>query len=159
MLNNLVPTIKFTVEKERNCNLNFLDVIVHRHNRNFTFSVFRKSTNIASFVHYYSNHHQNVKFSVFSGMFLRALRVCSLQLTDAEIKTIYDFALKLKYPRTFVYLAWKRARKTFYLTNNKLEFNKHNILKLPYDERFLQIPGILKLFNINVVFSNFNVKV
>ena len=157
-LNNLVPSIKFTVEEERNCNLNFLDVTVLRNDRNFTFSVFRKSTNIASFVHYYSNHHQNVKFSVFSGMFLRALRVCSPQFIDAEIKTIYDIALKLKYPRTFIDVAWKRARKTFYSTNDKLEFSKHNILKLPYDERFLDIPRILKLFNINVVFSNINVK-
>ena len=157
-LNNLVPSIKFTIEEERNCKLNFLDVTVHRHDRNFTFSVFRKSTNISSFVHYYSNHHQNVKFSVFSGMFLRALRICSPQFIDDEIKNIYDIAFKLKYPRKFIDVAWKRAKKTFYLTNNKIEFNNHNILKLPYDVRFLEIPRMLKLFNINVVFSNFNVK-
>ena len=75
-----------------------------------------------------------------------------------EIETIYEIALRLKYPRNFIDNAWKRAKKTFYSQEERTEFRMNNILKLPYDERFLQVPKILKLFNIEVVFSNSSVK-
>ena len=72
-LNNLVPSIKFSVEQQ-NC-LPFLDVLIIRKEDDFLFNVYRKPTNICSYIHFYSNHSINVKIATFSGMFLRALRV------------------------------------------------------------------------------------
>ena len=157
-LNNLVPSIKFTLEKETNCTLSFLDVVVHREDRRFCYSIHRKPTSICSYIHFYSNHHHNVKLSVFSGMFLRALRICSPQFLDGEVEKIYDIALKLKYPSIFIDKAWQKARKTFYSQDERPVHSMINILKLPYDERLLEVPKILKLFNITAVFSNWNVK-
>ena len=74
------------------------------------------------------------------------------------MEKIYQISSKLKYPRYFIDIAFNRAKKTFYSPNQRTEFNLTNILKLPYDEKFLEIPKILKLFNITVVFSNSNVK-
>ena len=72
-LNNLVPSINFTIGKanEKQC-LPFFDVLVHQEGKEFSFSIYREPTNILSYIHYYSEHPENVKVSVFSSMFLRA---------------------------------------------------------------------------------------
>lgn len=113
LLNNLVPSIKFTIEIEQNFSLPFLDVIVHRQSNNFKFSIYRKPTNVCSYVHYYSAHHDKVKRSVFSSMFLRALRICSPEFMDDEINKIYEISVKLKYPKSFVDSSLRKAKKTF----------------------------------------------
>ena len=86
-LNSLVPSIKFTVEVENEGILPFLDVLIHRDDRNLRFSIYRKPTNISSYVHYYSAHTRKVKISVFSSMFLRCLHICSPEFI---FNTIYD---------------------------------------------------------------------
>ena len=68
MLNNLVPSIKFTVEVEEDGKLPFLDCMIHRTDRSFKFSIYRKPTNVCSYIHFYSAHHENVKLSVFTSM-------------------------------------------------------------------------------------------
>ena len=61
VINNLVPSVTFTFERENNeqC-LPFLDVLVHRLERNFLFSIYRKPTKISSYIHNYSEHPENV---------------------------------------------------------------------------------------------------
>ena len=89
-LNNLAPSIKFTVEVEHDGTIPFLDCVIHRHDNGFKYSIYRKPTNVTSYVHYYSSHPDQVKRSVFSSMFLRAFRICSPEFFDDEIKLIYD---------------------------------------------------------------------
>lgn len=153
-LNSLVPSIEFTVEIEENCTLAFLDVLIHRQDKKFKFSIYRKPTNLNAYIHYYSSHSDKVKKSVFSSMFLRALRICSPEFLDDEINNIYDISSSLKYPKIFIDKALTAARKTFYNHNDRMPFSKKNVLVLPYDERFIGLPDILKLMNVNVVFNN-----
>lgn len=129
--------------------------MVHRSGYSFKFSIFRKPTNVSSYIHYYSNHSDNVKHSVFSSMFLRALRICSPEFIDAEFKKVYDIAFSLKYPKYFIDIALRRARKTFYSDDKKI-FDCKNILALPFQKDFINIPKLLKNFNVNVVFKNPN---
>ena len=154
-LNDLVPSIKFTLEKENNFSLPFLDVRVHRQGNRFKFSVYRKPTNISSYIHYYSNHHVKVKQSVFSSMFLRALRICTPEFLDDEFKKIYEIAFNLKYPKFLIDIALKKARKTFYSVEDRI-FDLKNILTLPFNISFMNIPKLLKDFNVNVIFKNQN---
>ena len=60
-LNQLVPSIKFITEVEHNNSLVFLDVLIHREDGNFKFDVYRKPTNVLSYVHFYSSHPQKKK--------------------------------------------------------------------------------------------------
>ncbi len=98
-LNNLVPSIKFIYETEENMSLPFLDVLIYRCEITFQFDVYEKTTNILSYVHFYSSHHMKTKRVVLSSVFLRALRICCPEYINCEIEEIYDIATYLKYPR------------------------------------------------------------
>lgn len=154
LLNNLVPTINFTVELENDCSLPFLDCRIHRIDKKFKFSIFRKPTNICSYVHYYSAHHSTIKQSVFSSMFLRALRICDPEFFDEEIDKIYDIGANLRYPKYFIDKSFQIAKKAFYRVQPNIQNSMKNSLILPYDERFSNISSLLKKFQINVVFKN-----
>ena len=54
-VNNIIPSIKFTVEYESNNSLPFLDVIVYHDSmtHNFSFSVYRKPTNSEMYIHFF----------------------------------------------------------------------------------------------------------
>ena len=153
-LNNLVPSIKFTREIENNNCLAFLDVMIHRNGRSFKFDVYRKPTNVLSYVHFYSAHHLKTKLSVFSSMFLRALRVCDPEFLDREFCRIFDIADNLKYPKHLVDKSLSIAKKSFYGLGRKEIFNPKNLLVLPFNESFVSLPKILKIFNVHVVFRN-----
>ena len=155
-LNNLVPSIKFTTEVEQNNMLPFLDVTIHRCGRYFKFDVFRKPTNVLSYIHFYSYHHQKTKLSVFSSMFLRSFRVCSPEFLDNELIRIYEIANNLKYPRHLIDMAHKMARKSYYNNTMEKQFSKKNILAIPFHEKLVRLPRILSLFNIQIVFKNNN---
>ena len=155
-LNNQVTSIKFTMEMENESSLPFLDCLIHRNNRDFKYSIYRKTTNVASYVHYYSSHNDRVKQSVFSSMFLRAYRICSPEYIDEEIDKIYDISTNLKYPKAFTDKCLRAARKTFYSPIEKQPYNNKNMLVLPYHENFKHLPHILKPLDVNVAFRNKN---
>ena len=90
-LNKLVPSIQFTVEREHDFSLPFLDVRIFRNNRDLKYAVYRKPTNICSYVHYYSSHTKETKLAVFSSMFLRCLRICSNEFVK-ENENIFNIA-------------------------------------------------------------------
>ena len=84
-LNQLVPSIKFTMEIENNSCLPFLDVMVHRCDRKFKFSVYRKPTNISAYVHYYSAHSNKTKKKI-------------PEYLDEETLNITISGITMKYP-------------------------------------------------------------
>ena len=157
-LNGLVPSIKFTKELEQDGRLPFLDVVIHRVDRYFKFDVFRKPTNVLSYVHFYSAHNLKTKLSVFSSMFLRAFRICSPEFLDEEFNRIYDISSKLKYPNHLIENALRLARKSFYKESQGTQFCKKNLLVLPFHLNLTRLPHLLSSFNINVVFKNSNIK-
>ena len=44
LFNNAMPTMMFSIEKESNNSINFLDITIHRNTENFSFSIYRKPT-------------------------------------------------------------------------------------------------------------------
>ena len=152
-LNSFVPSIKFTLEVEENGQLPFLDVMVHRTDRSFKFAVYRKPTNICSYIHFYSNHSDKTKVAVFSSMFLRALRVSCPEFLDQELDKIREIARNLKYPAVFIENAFNKARKSFYGLTRSLEFDNSNLLVLPFYPSFNKLPRLVKPLGINVVFK------
>ena len=131
-----------------------MDVLIHiTNNGNFHYSIFRKPTSNNSYIHYFSGHNDSIKRSVFTSMFLRALRIVSPPYFDAEIQYIYEIGHNLKYPNYFIKDCFERSRKTFYRTNDPPPVNISNLLVLPFNNNFFEIRNLLKLLNINVVFS------
>ena len=97
-LNLIYNSIKFTVEEESEQKLPFLDILVHRTESNFQYSVYRKPTNKNALLHYFSFHDIKIKKSVLSGSCLRAFRVCSPVHLNAEIQFLHTIFHNLGYP-------------------------------------------------------------
>ena len=122
-LNNLVPSIKFKLELEVNGQLPFLDTLVMKSSTGFKFKIYRKPTHVDAYIHYFSNHHESIKKSVFSGMFLRALRICDPEYLNDEIHHINLIAERLCYPEEFINKSWMKARQTYYQVREQQPFN------------------------------------
>ena len=155
-LNSLVPSINFTLEEELDSSLPFLDVKVIRTQNGFNFSVFRKETNVCSYVHFYSNHPLKTKLSVFSSMFLRAFRVCSPEYVEEEFLRIREIGHDLKYPDFIIDTALKKARKTFFGSAGRTTFSLNNIIVLPFYKNFIPLFDFFKCFGITLVFGSGN---
>ena len=153
-LNGLVPSISFKLEKEVNGCLPFLDTLIIRSDNGFKFKVYKKPTHVDSYIHFTSNHHRSVKRAIFSGMFLRALRICSPEYLDEEFNNIKEVAKKLCYPEPFIDYCLEKAKRRYYNSNNNdKQFCTKNMLILPYHEELTDIVRLLKPLNINVMFK------
>ncbi|XP_076036095.1 uncharacterized protein LOC143022045 [Oratosquilla oratoria] len=62
------------------------DILVIRNCDQLSFSVYRKPTHTGSYLHFFSHHPEKVKYSVASGLYLRALRLCSPQHLEEELE-------------------------------------------------------------------------
>ena len=76
-LNEVDPKIQFTLEKEDNMSLPFLDTLIMRTEDGLKFKVYRKRTNKEDYIHFHSAHSNRVKSGVVIGFYLRAYRICS----------------------------------------------------------------------------------
>ena len=56
MMNNVDENIKFTIEKEENKRLNFLDLSIKKHQADLKFKIYRKSTNSDIVINESSNY-------------------------------------------------------------------------------------------------------
>ena len=98
-LNNLVPSINFTIEREQSNMISFLDVIVIRLANEFKFKVFRKPSNNNHIINAHSFHTMGVKRSALQSMFLRALNICNPKYIDEEFSYIYNIGYKNNFKR------------------------------------------------------------
>lgn len=111
LLNNVHPKIQFTVEKENNGNIAFLDVMIKRTNLGPKFSVYRKPTNKNDFIHSLSAHTDRTKSGVIIGFFLRAIRICSPEFLQNEYKYIVNSFQELGYPKGLILKLKQKAIK------------------------------------------------
>lgn len=93
ILNEQSPTIKFTMEKETNGKLPFLDVMVTRVNNKLDFSVYRKPTNTDRYITRDSYCTKSTKLAAFNSMVYRLLRLpLSIVNYMEELKNIKRIA-------------------------------------------------------------------
>ena len=108
-LNAIHPSIKFTMEKENNGRIPFLDTLVERKGAGLEFRVYRKPTNKDDFIHFYSAHPHNIKTQCVLGFLLRAHRICDAAHLEDEIKYIVDAFRELRYPGALLRKLIRRA--------------------------------------------------
>ena len=157
-LNSLVPSIQFTSEIEVEGKLPFLDVLIHRRSIGFFYEIYRKPTNILSYIHCFSYHQKSVKIQTFSSMFLRCLRIVSPEFFDNEIANIFKIGLDLGYTNQFLNLCFDKAKKSFYNVNPREKKSLDNMLVLPFYKNFIYVKNLLKIFNVNLMFTYNNIK-
>ena len=108
-LNEVDQKIQFTVEKESNGKLPFLDTLIIRNASTTKFTVYRKPTNQEDYVHYFSGHSERIKNGIVIGFFLRAYRICSEEFLQEEITHIFKTFEKLCYPKGYLARMKKKA--------------------------------------------------
>ena len=85
-LNQLRPSIRFNVEREREGCVSFLDVSVQRSHNSLSFSVFRKPTHTDLYVQRDSAHPSSVFKGIVCSLSARARRICSSSQLHTELR-------------------------------------------------------------------------
>jgi len=67
--NNILPTVKFSIEKETNNSINFLDITIRKNHDNISFSVYRKPTTTDTIILKDSCHPQEHKQAAIRYLF------------------------------------------------------------------------------------------
>jgi len=69
--NNLTPILKFTLEKEMERKINFLDLIIHREHNKFSIDIYRKPTFTDTIIPNDSCHHEENKLAAVRFLYNR----------------------------------------------------------------------------------------
>ena len=97
-LSQLHPALKFTVEKEQNNSLNFLDVSVEKGGTGFLTSIYRKPTFTGQYIRWNSFSPKARKINLIKTLVHRALMICSKTKLDSELDTIKQLLIDNGYP-------------------------------------------------------------
>ena len=138
-LNQVEETIKFTVEKEENGCLPFLDILFERKDN----QLLRKPTCKNDLIHHYSHHSEKIKSGIIIGFFIRALRICSPQYLREEHKYIENTFRALQYPESLIQTAKRKAARIITKKNNLTESVYTRHLALPTNPQTLQLQKCL----------------
>jgi hypothetical protein len=130
-LNSIAPTIRFTMEKEEEGKIPFLDVNVQRVGSQLEMSVYYKKTHTGRYLDFASNHTRSTKAGVIKCLTNRAQNICHGERLEEEKRNLTRTFMKNGYPRAFIEKAM--------VSKNRSTVEKEKPLKtitLPY------IPGI-----------------
>ncbi|XP_050299707.1 uncharacterized protein LOC126738416 [Anthonomus grandis grandis] len=110
-LNSFRPTIKFTMETEKDSALPFLDVLVKKVGGNLRTSVYRKPTHTGQYLHYESNHPATTKVGIIRSLYNRARTICrNDEDLKTEVDTIYKDLQQNGYPKKLISRTIQRTR-------------------------------------------------
>ena len=97
-LNLLHPALKFTVEREQNNSLNFLDVLAEKDGTGFLTCVYRKPTFTGQYIRWNSFGPKTRKISLIKILVHRALMICSKTILGSELDKIKLPLIEYGYP-------------------------------------------------------------
>ena len=152
-LNEVDPKIQFTIEKENNMSLPFLDTVILRGQDELKFKVYRKDTNKEDYLHFYSAHSSRVKSGVIIGFYLRAYRVCSEEYLNEELEHIQKIFTELRYPKVMLTRCRQKAKKIRGNTQIKDKKDKkgYKVVVVPDSKHLNTIAHFLKPANVVVL--------
>ena len=101
-LNRLHPALKFTIEKEQNNSLSFLDVLVEKEGSEFLTSVYRKPTFSDHYIRWNSFSPKDRKIDLIKALVHRALMICSKNKLGSELDTINRIIIENGYPENVI---------------------------------------------------------
>ena len=145
-LNGYENRIQFTLEREKEGILAFLDMLIKRGGNSFTTKVYRKETHTQKYSHWRSNHSRAVLLGILKGLIHRAHLLCDLKedLLD-ELNLLRDVFISNGYPTKLVNKtiddSWAiELKKALLEAAQKDEENEqseyHNVLHAPYIQGF-----------------------
>ena len=143
-LNSQHPSIKFTMEIEKNNQLPYLDVLVKKQNSSFETDVYRKSTFTGLGMKFNSKISEIYKYNLVNCLLERAFKICSSE---------YNFRSSLEKLRKYFYQNSFPVHFTEKIINQKLS-SLRNISQVTFDVpkkiMFISLPYISDLSNKNI---------
>ena len=131
-LNSQYPQIKFTMEREEDNKISFLDVAVTRKNGNFTTKVFRKPTRTDLYTHYTSHHHPSEKAGTIRCLGLRAEKICDGESKEKELKHLRDTFTRNGCSKEIIEQNLRKTTPTIREVEGVSNTDKARLLYLPY---------------------------
>lgn len=113
-LNTIHPSLHFTVERESNNSLPFLDVLVEKRDHRFFTSVYRKPTFTGQYVRWNSFCPKKRKLNLIGTLVHRALVICSPNKLPGELDNIRNILVDNGYPIDIVNSTIDRKIKRFH---------------------------------------------
>lgn len=156
-LNSLHPSIEFTMELENNESIPFLDVIVHKKNRQINFSIYHKPTSTDTVIPYHSNHPISHKLAAFNSFFHRLFNIpLNSQSFKSELNIIKQIAYNNNYPMYLINKVYYRHLSKFLNKNLLFPITDKQTTKyfsLPFFNNIsYKIQDIFRRLNINISF-------
>ena len=102
VLNSLHPSLRFTVEKEKDGVLPFLDVKVEKSSNEFLTSVYRKPTFTGLYTNWNSFEPTKRKTNLVGTLVHRALKICSKSKLQEELNQIRSILQQNDYPEIVI---------------------------------------------------------
>ena len=134
-LNSQHPNINFTVEKENNGSLPFLDIDVNRVNDEFVTNVYRKKTFTGLGMNFDSSIPIDYKRNLIMCLVVRAYRICSnyVNFTN-ELEYLRKYFLSNKFPIHFIEKCIRITLNNIFIRKEKLQTVSQKImyLKIPF---------------------------
>ena len=129
-LNQQSPNIQFTMEREKEGRIAFLDVLVSRDGDHLSTSVYRKPTHTDRYIPFNSHHRPRVLTGVMRGMRNRALQVCDDTSRPAEMQHLEEVFTANGFPEQLVKKTLSRLPRHIEEDNQPEE--RPTILYTPY---------------------------
>ena len=154
-LNGLHHRIQFTMEKEDNQKIPFLDVLVERRENKLHTDIYRKPTHTNNYLNYRSNHHPKVKMGIVKCLETRAKRICNEEGYRTETNQLKNVFTSIGYPANKIESLLNIKKKTGITHGEQPTKEDKKTLVLPY------IPGLsenistsCKKLDVRIAFSS-----
>ena len=131
-LNSQKPTIQFTMEKEEDGKIAFLDVLVQKKGTLATTSIFRKKTHTDRYMNYDSHHHARIKSSIIKCLGTRAKNVCHATKLIGERNHLKQVFQANGYPAQMVNRTLRNRPHAPHSSTRTEEQTTPKFLHLPY---------------------------
>lgn len=147
-LNSYDSDIQFTMEKEEQRKIPFLDVLCVRENHEIKTTVYRKPTSTFRILDAQSGHTSSNKMGTLNCLITRALRICDDEYLEEELQLLESIFLKNGYSKSTISRAMDKAkqrmRETMATTGSGDPPNddgkeKPHLMVLPFDKNLLKL--------------------
>ncbi|KAK5647062.1 hypothetical protein RI129_005526 [Pyrocoelia pectoralis] len=160
-MNTLHPHIKFTLEKENNRVLNFLDLQITRNTNRLDINIFRKPTTTDHVIPFSSHHPLSHKLAAFRFFFNRLFSLPLNTLNfNKEYHLISEVAFRNGYPRNLIEKLFHNFSRKVRLQNRttlnprQIDSPNNNFYSLPFiGPASFYFKKLLKEYDINISFS------
>ena len=159
--NSIHPNIQYSLEKEQNNKINFLDLKIEKCNNKIIFDIYRKPTTSKTSIHNQSICPTSYKFANFRYL-LNRLNIIPLSTHryNAELHNILSIAQHNNFPKSEILKLNKQIKRRIYI-KSKTTLNDNKISKqwfpLPYYGNLSNnIKQVFNRNNINIAYTNHN---